>query len=332
MKIIAWNCRGLASARAVRALLDIQKRERPYVLFLSETHLGKTKAKNLRQRLGFDHFIIHESVGRSGGLLMFWSNDTTIQELGVTENCIDVMINDGQDWRFTGIYGEPTWEYKHKTWAALHALHQRMTGPWLVAGDFNEILYNHEKEGGRPRGQRQMQDFHEALSNCHLSDMGYEGDIFTWQRGRIRERLDRGVSNADWNILFPDATLKNGEMMKSDHRPVIVETRPGDIGRVHRSAGPKHFEARWLKEETMEEIIKTAWERAGARGEGPTFMQKTRFVHEELHTWDRKVLKGPVKQMKKLKRELERLRRGPLSEESIARQKEILIRLELLME
>lgn len=78
MKMLAWNCQGLASARAVRALLEIQKRERPDVFFLSETHLGKAKTKKLKRRLGCDHFIINESDGRSGGLLMLWRKDLVI--------------------------------------------------------------------------------------------------------------------------------------------------------------------------------------------------------------------------------------------------------------
>ena len=79
MKILAWNCRGLASARAVRALLEIQKREKPDVFFLSETHLGKAKAESLKRRLGCDHFIINESDGRSRGLLMMWRKEIVIQ-------------------------------------------------------------------------------------------------------------------------------------------------------------------------------------------------------------------------------------------------------------
>jgi exonuclease III len=78
MKILAWNCQGLASARAVRALLEIQKRERPDVFFLSETLLGRTKAEILKRKLGCDQFIINESDGRSGGLLMLWRKETVI--------------------------------------------------------------------------------------------------------------------------------------------------------------------------------------------------------------------------------------------------------------
>jgi len=61
-------------------------------------------------------------------------------------------------------------------------------------------------------------------------------------------------------------------------------------------------------------------------------MRKVTEVHEDLHVWDREVLKKPVQRMKKLKRDLERLRRGPMTEESAAAQKEILLRIELLLE
>jgi exonuclease III len=92
MKILAWNCQGLASARAVRVLLEIQKREKPDVFFLSKTHFGKTKAENLRRRLGCDHFIIDESDGRGGGLLMLWRKELNIQCLGVSKYFINVEI------------------------------------------------------------------------------------------------------------------------------------------------------------------------------------------------------------------------------------------------
>jgi len=84
MKILAWNCRGLTSSQAVRALLEVQKRERPDVLFLSETHLGKVKAGNLKRRLGREKFIIHESDGRSGGLLMLRNKGVVVEQLNVS--------------------------------------------------------------------------------------------------------------------------------------------------------------------------------------------------------------------------------------------------------
>ena len=84
MKILAWNCQGLTSARAVRALLDLQRCVQPDVFFLSETHLQKAKEEKLRRKLGCDHLIIFESDGRSRGLLMMWKKEVRIIEQGVT--------------------------------------------------------------------------------------------------------------------------------------------------------------------------------------------------------------------------------------------------------
>jgi hypothetical protein len=133
-------------------------------------------------------------------------------------------------------------------------------------GDFNEILFNFEKEGSWPRPQSYMQSFHDALADCGLSDMGYEGDKFTWQRGRIQERLDRGLANGAWNQLHPMATLVNSEMTKSDNRPLVVDTEGGDV--VQCGEMKKQFEAHWLSEATVNEIVHTAWERANKHGAG----------------------------------------------------------------
>jgi hypothetical protein len=97
-------------------------------------------------------------------------------------------------------------------------------------------------------------------------------------------------------------------MTKSDHRPLIVESEgpPAPIDPTQR--GSRRFEARWLKEEAVEEMVHLLGH--GQRlGEGPSFMQKRRDVHEELHIWDQKVLKGLVNRIKNLQEELERVRR-----------------------
>jgi predicted RNase H-like nuclease (RuvC/YqgF family) len=100
---------------------------------------------------------------------------------------------------------------------------------------------------------------------------------------------------------------------------------------LHGGRKKKRFEARWLQEDTIEEMIKVAWARAKSRGEGPSFAEKVRDVHEDLHKWDKDVLKFE-KRIADLKRELERLRRGPMSAANSESQKEIMVRLELMLE
>lgn len=40
---------------------------------------------------------------------------------------------------------------KKKTWKLLRSLNARYERTWLCLGDFNVIIFNHEKEGGNIR-------------------------------------------------------------------------------------------------------------------------------------------------------------------------------------
>lgn len=145
---------------------------------------------------------------------------------------VDVTKTDGSAWRFTGVYGFPQTEAKHRTWALLKdlRLQDSINVPWLCAGNLNEILFQHEKEGGCLRPQAQMDRFQDAIDFYGLRDLGFEGDIFTWQNqqsralGYVRERLDRALANESWREKFPTIFVQNGDPRHSNHRPVIITT------------------------------------------------------------------------------------------------------------
>ncbi|KAA3465124.1 Exo_endo_phos domain-containing protein [Gossypium australe] len=68
-------------------------------------------------------------------------------------------------------------------------------------------MFSFEKQGGRIREERQMKTYRKVLEDCELADLGFSGQWYTWERGRlvsnnIRERLDRGVANPKWWDLF----------------------------------------------------------------------------------------------------------------------------------
>jgi exonuclease III len=149
MKILGYNGRGLQGAAAIRALLSLQKRSDPDVLFLSETHLDEWPAECLRRKLKMDFKEVVRSDGRSGGLLLLWKKEVKISLRFKMKYYIDVNVEHSHDftWRFTCFYGEPKWQERHLTWQHLHDLHSQSNLPWLVMGDINEILYSFE-EGG----------------------------------------------------------------------------------------------------------------------------------------------------------------------------------------
>ncbi|RYR72292.1 hypothetical protein Ahy_A02g006492 [Arachis hypogaea] len=58
---------------------------------------------------------------------------------------------------------------------------------------------------------------------CLLVDLGYLGWPYTWRRGNLVERLDRGLSNLEWQLTFSEDTLKHLSMFKSNHVPLCLQ-------------------------------------------------------------------------------------------------------------
>jgi len=66
-------------------------------------------------------------------------------------------------------------EEKDKTWGMISNLKDQFQMPWLCSGDFNEILFGFEKEGGQPKTESNMRKFILALEDCDLQDLGFVG-------------------------------------------------------------------------------------------------------------------------------------------------------------
>lgn len=188
-----------------------------------------------------------------------------------------MIENDGFRWRFTGIYGEPARDKKWKTWRLLRILNQQLDLPWLCAGDFNKILYSHEKIGGPARAQNQMESFGLALFECGLRDLGFEGDKYTWRNHNhdanlyIKERLDRAVGSRNWCARFPAYRVLNGDPHPSDHRSITIFVEGSNRASIGRSgAHIFKFEAKWIQEEDCEAVVNNAWTMAATRGDQST--------------------------------------------------------------
>ncbi|KAL5573012.1 hypothetical protein UlMin_022609 [Ulmus minor] len=139
--------------------------------------------------------------------MLLWKDPLKVEIKSCSAGHIDASIDHNlRRWRFTGFYGSPTVEGRVASWQLMQRLgllSELCHLPWLVGGDFNEILYDHEKQGGRPRSLSQMQNFQQALDHCCLRNITSMGEFFTWANKQlgsdfIQERLDRYVSTLAW--------------------------------------------------------------------------------------------------------------------------------------
>ncbi|XP_074302879.1 uncharacterized protein LOC141637213 [Silene latifolia] len=87
-------------------------------------------------------------------------------------------------------------------WKKLILIHGAVTGPWVVAGDFNTVITLIERLGGNTK-QSDMDEFIDCLATCELTDIHTTGAFYKWTnkqeaQTRVYSRLDRFLINQDW--------------------------------------------------------------------------------------------------------------------------------------
>ncbi|KAI9124763.1 hypothetical protein K1719_004090 [Acacia pycnantha] len=154
---------------------------------------------NCLSKIGFDGLTVIPSVGRSGGLVAAWRSS----RIGVTVACTNrqyfhlrISTMDGRLVFLTAIYAIPSVPFKEALWDDLLSMAGEMSAPWLVVGDFNDIMVASERAGGVGVCYSRVRNFQQRIQACQLSDLGFQGPRFTWRGPRLAScsRLYESIS------------------------------------------------------------------------------------------------------------------------------------------
>ncbi|KAK1290520.1 hypothetical protein QJS10_CPB18g00713 [Acorus calamus] len=136
------------------------------------------------------------------------------------------------------------------------------TGYWQTIdkswGDFNEVRYGMEKQGGRP-----LQTNRTA--------------------GRIACRLDRIIGNSDWLTLYPEAYVQYLSGQLSDHSALKLVVEPP----LQSYPKPFKFFNAWLKHESFMETLKAAWSVSFSGTKMFKLVKKLQHTKAVLKEWNR---------------------------------------------
>ncbi|XP_074336841.1 uncharacterized protein LOC141674013 [Apium graveolens] len=168
-----------------------------------------------KNNIGPIHIQTDGPEGDGGGLALLWKNEGGVGIKGSCNHYIDFEVACEQvgRWRYTGLYGCPERSRRRESWNMLRDLATRSSLPWCVIGDINDMMYVHEKEGGRVQPRFLLEGFKDAVCDCRLLDLGFVGNPFTWEKSRgtalwVQERLDRGLVTQEWKTIFPSAEVR----------------------------------------------------------------------------------------------------------------------------
>ncbi|KAF7844395.1 reverse transcriptase [Senna tora] len=224
-KILIWNARGAGSSEFRNIMLDMKRRYRPNVVFVSETRIEGGRADNVINSLGMDGRFKVDPIGYAGGLWVLW--DTANVRISVVGH----------------------------TFQEIHAVME------LVCGDFNDMLHPDEKWGGNPAPLNRIREFKECVERSELAYLGFVGQKFTWFNKRadgamIFERIDRFLANSEWINHFPEALNYHLPRIKSDHVPLLLVSKPSNNV---TSIRPFWCEQVWLREPSFINLAERAW-------------------------------------------------------------------------
>ena len=146
------------------------------------------------------------------------------------------------------VYASPNPAVRNSMWGYLSTIRRCFKGPWVVMGDFNDIVSSDEKRGGR--GCFSKTGFSDWISDNRLLDMGFIGQKFTWMTRRglcedIWERLDRALDSTEWRSLYAEGFVRHLPRTSSDHCPIMLSLHSTHVPR--NSFKPFRFEVMWMK-------------------------------------------------------------------------------------
>ncbi|KAL7245899.1 hypothetical protein ACSBR2_001101 [Camellia fascicularis] len=193
---------------------------------------------------------------------MLW--DTTrvnVRTSSVSNQYIQATIHreDYEEWIFSVVYASPNPAIKDNLWEDLERTATNMHQPWLVAGDFDDFIDLSERRSfSHNHTATRTQRFRDRINNCNLIDLGSVGPRLTWTNNKqglanTMERLDRAMSNDQWQALFTEGTGRTLLRTYSDHSPLVVFTQ-----RMHHSNPlnkPFRCEAAWFCHSNFIDVV-----------------------------------------------------------------------------
>lgn len=329
MSCLIWNARGLGNQRAIRDLRRLLAERNPGLIFICESKITTSQCFWWSSKFKYDGVFVVDSKHRRGGLILMWREPFSVNIQSYSDGHIDCIVsNNDSPWRFTGFYGNSVVNLRRQSWQLLQRLaniHELNMLPWLVGGDFNEILYESEKVGGLSRPTSQMTAFADVLTSCGLYDIHAKGDPYTWCNKRqgvdnILARLDRFICNYQWHSRFSFAEAENLAYFGSDHRPVLLCLQLDHSQKFLRKPKRFIFEHKWLLEEEFNTVFNQLWKEHRDHKSFPQWLLR---CSQDLSSWAGNRFNHLGRNISAARKELDRLMSSHLIKNNLLRIKEL---------
>ena len=141
----------LQNADFKRRIFEMIINHHSLIVVVTETRVRVDRVGKIIEGLPFDGYITTDTVRYAGGLWMLWkTEDVEVSHLSSTEQEIHASIkvhSSNLTWLISTIYASPRLAERQILWNNLKTVAQLHNLPWLMLGDFNEVLCGEDKFG-----------------------------------------------------------------------------------------------------------------------------------------------------------------------------------------
>lgn len=217
------------------------KATKPLFGGLVETHVKQSKSNKFINNI-MPGWLFEDNYGFSelGKIWFLWHPSVKVVVIGKSLQMIScqVTLPDTQEVIVVSIvYGSNCNVTRKELWAELISLaaDQKLCGlPWIVLGDFNQILAPQEHSAPPSLNyDKATRLFRDCVLDADISDLNFRGSTYTWWNKRksapVAKKLDRALVNDHWRSLFPASVVFFEAPEFSDHASIRVVLHPDGV-------------------------------------------------------------------------------------------------------
>ncbi|XP_026459483.1 uncharacterized protein LOC113360158 [Papaver somniferum] len=268
-----WNIRGMNDPLKKVEVMNFIRINNLSIVGIVETHVQSQNKDRIRRVIRPDW----QFIDNNSKILLGFGLGGTLQQFQFLLFMLQIS-NDPQ--------------VRKLLWVDILNFSSTNSHPLLLVGEFNSILFPHEKVDGIVTSNNYLY-FWNCTQDSFLFDLAYSGCFHTWKNGhtddnRILSKLDRAMVNMEWVTRFSDSKAVFLEAGISDHSSMVVSIFED---RVH-GPPPFKFYNFMTEEPDFLNLVREVWEEPVRGNPMFVFITKLKKVKSRIIQWKRERFKN----------------------------------------
>ncbi|KAF9609403.1 hypothetical protein IFM89_015744 [Coptis chinensis] len=208
----------------------------------------------------YEHNYNSDDAGR---ILIFWDvgrvSVDKVWETSQLIHCKVTLMHNSAEFLFTAIYASNNMNTRARLWHDMVVISSNISSPWCCLGDYNNVLFTHERVGDLPVHPRETIPFSNCLVAVGLYNIKSVGCTLTWTNygsglNRKWAKLDRCLANQCWSAVFPSSVADFLTQGITDHSPIMVSWIDAYMCRP-----PFKFSKFWIHTPEFKDTLQSCW-------------------------------------------------------------------------